>query len=159
MKKNKKVSKKDRQPIYQSTGTKCNGINENGESTLKSFGGGAFPYVHVVELLVGLLVKPVAAHLPHDLIHPCPSLASLLDLSICCCLVFNFPRIESGSRIWNSSNLSLCFRWKIGIHSRERRSGQGKGTKEREGKAGRAGNLVPSCFRRKQVEIASRFYF
>jgi len=145
------VSKEDGQSIYLSTATKCNGINEN---TLFFFLG-AFPYVHVVELLVGLLVEPVAAHLPHDLIHPFPA---LLDLSISSCLGFSqgSKRVEDLElqqsflvvfSLENWKPLARATKW-----TREGNEGEG-------GKAGRAGNLVPSCFRRKQVEIASRFYF
>jgi len=120
-------------------------INENGGTSVKSFGGGGFPYVHVLELLVGLLVEPVAAHLPHDLIH-LSSTAALLDLSINQLLPPRLPkdRIRVEDRPATAATFPRCCfsGWKIGAHSHERRSGQAK---EREGmKAGRAGNLPRS---------------
>jgi hypothetical protein len=72
------------------------------------------------------------------------------------------PRIESGSRIWNSSNLSSLFFFVGKLESTRASDGVGKGREPRRGrggKAGRAGNLVPSGFRRKQVEIARSILF
>lgn len=100
---------------------------------------GAFLYVDVVELLVGLLVEPVAAHLPHDLIHPFPSLpSSSICLCAVCCLDRPLPMQGSnqGQRRTGTAAIFPCCLfffflscWIGKLESTRASDGVGKGTK------------------------------
>jgi hypothetical protein len=122
-----------------------NGINENGGST-------AFLYVHVVELFVGLLVEPVAAHLPHDLVHPFP--AALLDLSTSCRL--GFPRRSPNQRRgpWNCSKSFVVVSFRLqNWNPLARGDGVGEGTKRRRGRESRPRRQPCSFWSPSQVVV------